>query len=229
MKKLALIFMFISAVSFAQKPITTKLGDFDAIKVYNGLTVELIKASTAKIVITGEKADDVSVKNSDGLLKIRLSFPDSFTAEGVKIVLYYTKNIQILDVNEGANIIANEPIKQQLLEVKTQEGGKINLKVDVKYLTVKSVSGGIIKLNGTAQNQTVEVTTGGVYEAFDLESEKIAVTAASGGNVEVNATEVLDAKVRFGGTIYYIGTPDVLKTKKIIGGTIKQVNDNSNN
>ena len=36
--------------------------------------------------------------------------------------------------------------------------------------------------------------------------------------------EVLDAKVRFGGTIHYKGTPEVLKTKKIIGGTIKAVN-----
>lgn len=224
MKKIALVFMFISALSFAQKPIITNLGDFDAIKIYNGLTVELKKASKAKIEITGSQAEDVSVKNSDGLLKIRLSFPDSFTAEDVKIVLYYTKNIQILDVNEGATIIANEAIKQQLLEVKTQEGAKINLNVDVKYLTVKAVSGGIIKLKGTAQNQTVEVTTGGVYEAFDLISEQIAVTAASGGNVQVNASEVLDAKVRFGGTIYYKGTPEVLKTKKIIGGTIKEAN-----
>jgi len=34
---------------------------------------------------------------------------------------------------------------------------------------------------------------------------------------------LLDAKVRFGGTVFYKGKPKDIKTKKIIGGTIKSV------
>ena len=224
MKKLTLFFILFSVTLFAQEPITTKLGDFNTVKVYNGLTVELKKSSSSKIEVSGSQAQDVSVINSDGILKIRLKFPDSFIAEDVKIILFYAQDIAVLDANEGASIVSNETIKQQHLEVRTQEGAKIKLEIDTKYLSVKSVSGGIISLTGLTESQTVEANTGGIYSAYGLQSKQAVVTSASGANVEVNASELLDANVRFGGSIYYKGTPEVLKTKITIGGTIKDKN-----
>ena len=224
MKKITLLLILISTIGMSQETITTKLGDFHTLKVFNGLTVELQKAATSKVVITGSQSEDVSIKNADGVLKIRLHFPDSFTAEDVKIVMYYSKDIDVLDANEGGEIFSNETLKQQHLEVKTQEGAKINLAVNTKHLTVKSVSGGIIELTGVTENQTVEATTGGIYEAFEMQSKQAIVTAASGANVEISISEILDAKVRFGGNIYYKGTPEVLKTKKVIGGKIVDKN-----
>ena len=224
MKKLTLLFVFISVLGFSQEKITTKLGDFNTLKVFNGLTVELQKGETSKVEITGSQSKDVTIKNSGGVLKIRLQFPESFVAEDVRIVLFYSDIISVLDANEGATILSEDARKQQLLEVKVQEGAKINIPVNTKYLTVKAVSGGIIELMGETQNQNVEATTGGIYEGYNLESKQTIVTAASGARAEVNASEILDAKVRFGGTIHYKGTPEVLKTKKIIGGTIKDRN-----
>jgi len=224
MKKLALLLILFSVTLFAQEPITTRLGDFNTVKVFNGLSVELQKSSSSKIEISGSQAEDVSVINSDGILKIRLKFPESFIAEDVMIVLYFANDIAVLDANEGASIISDEAIKQQQLEVKTQEGAKIKLEIDTKYLTVKSVSGGIISLAGITESQTVEATTGGIYSAYGLQSKKANVTSASGANVEVKASELLDANVRFGGSIYYKGTPEILKTKIMIGGTIKDKN-----
>ncbi|WP_372800347.1 head GIN domain-containing protein [Lutibacter sp.] len=224
MKKITLLLILISTLGMSQETITTKLGDFHTLKVFNGLTVELKKAATSKVVISGSQSEDVSIKNADGVLKIRLHFPDSFTAEDVKIVLFYSKDIDALDANEGGKIFSDETLKQQHLEVRTQEGAKINLAVNTKHLTVKSVSGGIIELTGVTENQTVEATTGGIYEAFEMQSKQAIVTAASGANVEVSTSEILDAKVRFGGNIYYKGTPEVLKTKKVIGGKIVDKN-----
>lgn len=224
MKKLTLFFMLFYAIVFAQEPITTKLGDFNTVKVYNGLTVELQKSTSSKIEISGSQAKDVSVTNSNGTLKIRLKFPKGFVAENIKIVLYYDKDILVLDANEGASIISEETIKQQHLEVRTQEGAKIDLEIDIKYLMVKSVSGGLIYLSGEAENQTIEATTGGFYSGFELQSKQAIVMSSSGATVEVKASELLDASVRFGGSIYYKGTPEVLKTKITIGGTIKDKN-----
>jgi len=224
MKKLALLLTLTCSILFAQEPITKKIGDFNTLKVYNGLTVELVKSSKSKIEISGKKADDVSIKNSNGILKIRLKFPEGITSEDVNIKLYYNSMINVLDANEGAKIYSERVIKQQHLEVKVQEGGFINMPINTKYLVIKSVTGGAITLTGSTQNQTIEATTGGIYEGFDLQSKQAIVTAASGARVEVKISEVLDAKVRFGGTIFYKGTPEVLKTKKIIGGTIKNKN-----
>jgi hypothetical protein len=224
MKKLALLLTLTCSIVFAQETITKNLGDFNTLKVYNGLTVEIEKSSTSKIEISGKKAEDVTVKNSNGILKVRLKFPEGFTSEDVRIKLYYSNTMDVLDANEGGKISSEEVLKQQHLEVKVQEGAFINVPIDTKYLVVKAVSGGAISLTGSTQNQTIEATTGGIYEAFDLQSKQTTVTAASGARVEVKTSEILDAKVRFGGTIYYKGTPEVLKTKKIIGGTIKNKN-----
>jgi hypothetical protein len=224
MKKLAVLLTLTCSIIFAQEPITKNIGDFNTLKVFNGLTVELVKSSTSKIEITGKKAADVTVKNSNGILKIRLKFPEGFTSEDVRIKLYYNNRIDVLDANEGGKIFSDEVIKQQHLEVKTQEGALISIPIDTKYLVIKAVTGGAISLTGATQNQTIEATTGGIYEAFDLQSKQTTVIAASGARVEVKTSEILDAKVRFGGTVYYKGTPEVLKTKKIIGGTIKNKN-----
>jgi hypothetical protein len=223
MKKLALLLFLTSSIVFAQETISKNVGDFSTLKVFNGLTVEIQKSNKSKIEISGSQSDEVTVKNSNGILKIRLKFPESFTAEDVRIVLFYDSSIAVLDANEGAVIFSKKKIKQQHLEVKVQEGARINVAVGTKHLVVKAVSGGIIKLEGTTQNQNVDVNTGGIYEAYELESKQTIVTAATGGIVKVYATEVLDAKVRFGGTIYYKGSPEVLKTKKIIGGSIKAI------
>jgi hypothetical protein len=224
MRKLALLLILFSTTLFAQEPITTKLGDFNTVKVFNGLSVELQKSSSSKIEISGSQAKDVTVTNADGTLKIRLKFPESFIAEDVEIVLYYVNDIAVLDANEGAAIVSEEVIKQQHLEVRAQEGAKIKLEIETKYLSVKSVTGGIITLYGVTESQTIEATTGGIYSAYGLQSKQAIVTSSSGANVEVNTSELLDANVRFGGSIYYKGAPEVLKTKVMLGGTIKDKN-----
>ncbi|MGV6846353.1 MAG: head GIN domain-containing protein [Lutibacter sp.] len=224
MKKIIYLLVLATTITYAQNPIEKKLGDFSTLKVFNGLTVVLHQSSAASIKITGKKADEVSVKNSNGILKLRLKFPESFNADDVAITVNYVNEIPVLDANEGSTIKSDETLNQQHLEVKVQEGAKIKVPVEVKYLVVKAVSGGIIKLSGATQNQTIEATTGAIYKAFDLQSKQTTVLAASGARVDVKTSEVLDAKVRFGGTINYKGTPEVLKTKKIIGGTIRNKN-----
>lgn len=221
MKKLTFILFLTCSVLFGQEAITKKLGDFSTLKIYSGLTVEIQKANTSEVVITGKKADQVSIKNKNGVLKISLGFPDGFKYEDVKVMLYYSDDIAILDANEGSYIISGERISQQHLELKTQEGANIDLVLDVKYLTIKSVSGGIIETLGTTQNQTIEANTGGIYKGFELKSVQTTASSSSGAVVDVNVSEMLDAKVNFGGSIYYIGNPEELKTKKMIGGVIK--------
>ena len=220
MKKLVMVLLLSCSVSWGQESIKKDLGDFNTLKVYNGLEIELQKSSNSRIEIVGEQAEDVVVVNSDGILKIRLRIPDSFVPEDVRIVLFYNDDIGVLDANEGGKITSEKRISQQHLEVKVQEGAFIDLDIKVKHLVVKSVTGGIIELMGQAENQTVEANTGGVYSAYNLKSEQVNVTAASGARVEVQSNEILDAKVRFGGTIHYKGNPEVLRTKKIIGGKI---------
>lgn len=221
MKKLALLLLFTSSFVFSQETIETKLGDFNTLKIFSKLNVELIKSDVAKVVITGSNPDQVSVKTKDETLKFSLKLVEGVRFDDVTIKLYYKNDLVTLDANEGAIIFSDEVIKQQHLELKTQEGAQINAILDVKYLTVKAVSGGIVAVNGSVQSQTIDANTGGIYEGFGVASTQATASASAGATIEVNVTEMLDAKANLGGTIYYKGNPEELKTKKVIGGKIQ--------
>ncbi|MFD2529798.1 head GIN domain-containing protein [Polaribacter marinaquae] len=229
MKNLILVCAFIVGLStYAQNTIKQDLGDFNTLKVYNGIELELIKASNQKIEITGEKANLVKIKNVNNTLKLSLPFslkPSDNSAEGkILIKLYYNKNIDLIDVNEGATITSKD-FNQDKVSLNAQERGFINLTTKTKYLSIRATSGGIIKVSGASKNQEVDLDLYGIYHGFNLKSTGNSnVKAGTGAKAEINAGETLNAKVSFGGTIFYKGNPEVVKDKKVIGGIIEKRN-----
>lgn len=227
MKKLIFIGVLIISMSLtSQTKISKNLGDFSILKVYNGIELELIKSNEQRLEITGNKSEIVKIKNVNNTLKISLPFslkPKKNAANGeVLVKLYYSNTINIVDANEGATITGKE-IEQDQLEVNVQERALINLVVKVKHLEVRASSGGIIKLSGTTKNQNVNVDLYGIYNGFNVVNENnTTVKAGTGAKAEVFAGEILNAKVSFGGSIFYKGNPEVIKDKKVIGGIIQK-------
>ncbi|TXD49977.1 head GIN domain-containing protein [Polaribacter sp. IC073] len=229
MKKISFICaLIVSITTFAQTTINQNLGDFTTLKVYNGIEVELIKSADQKLEITGDKSEMVKIKNVNNTLKLSLPFslkPANNSAEGeVFIKVYYNKNINIIDVNEGATLTSKD-FNQDKVELNAQERGFINLTTKTNHLTIIAISGGIIKVSGTAKNQEVDVDLYGIYHGFNLEAAgNSSVKSGTGAKAEVTAGQTLNAKVSFGGTIFYKGNPEVVKDKKVIGGIIEKRN-----
>ena len=221
--------LFISLTITAQTTVTKSLGDFNIIKVYNGIEVELIKSTEQRIEISGDKSEKVKIKNVNNTLKLSLPFslkPKENIAEGeIKIKLYYSKNINIIDANQGTTITAKD-FNQDNVELNAQERAFINITTITKHLTIRASSGGIIKVSGTAKNQEVDVDLYGIYHGFNLTSiGNSTIKAGTGARAEVTAGEALNAKVSFGGAIFYKGNPKVVKDKKVIGGIIEKRNE----
>ena len=228
-KKIFICALFINLIITAQTTVTKSLGDFNIIKVYNGIEVELIKSTEQRIEISGDKSGKVKIKNVNNTLKLSLPFslrPSENIADGeVKIKLFYSKNINIIDANQGTTITAKD-FNQDNVELNAQERAFINITTTTKYLTIRATSGGIIKVSGTAKNQEVDVDLYGVYHGFNLSAiGNSTVKAGTGARAEVMAGEALNAKVSFGGAIFYKGNPKVVKDKKVIGGIIEKRNE----
>lgn len=220
MKKLLILFLLSSSIAFSQQRISKNIGNFNKLKVFSGLRVKLIKSDDFKIEIKGNNSEDVVFKNTNGLLKLSVTLPNAFDQDQTLVRLYYSGDIGLIDANEGSVITSDDKIKQEFLEIRTQEGAKIELRIKTLNLKVKTVTGGIIHLSGKAMNQTVIANTGGVYEGFDLNSNHAIVTAATGGEAEISASDLLDAKVKFQGYVIYKEKPKKLKKKKLLGGKI---------
>lgn len=221
MKKILFILLFSSSLySTAQEEKTLTTGDFRELKMFDGISAELIRSDENKVVVFGEDLAEVTLVNKNGKLKIRMDINRVFDGYKTFVKVYHTNVITLLDANENSYISTSEPLKQIDLELKAQEGGVINLTTDVQRLKVKSVTGGKIEVNGSAKNQDINVNTGGQYEADGLITEQTIVRVNAGGRAYVNASEYVEARVRAGGTIRIYGAPKVIDKQTFLGGRI---------
>src|SRR5690606_18625815 len=196
MKRLFTIFtLILASTAMAQNPIEKSIGDFKELKVYDLIEVELIKSDMNKVVITGNDAKSVLINNKNGTLKIKMELAKVFDGNNTKVKLYYT-TIDVIDANEGSNIHSKDEIKQFDIDLKAQEGGKINVNVNVNYLSVKAVTGGIVEATGTAKKETIAILTGGVFKGEKLQSEAADVSINAAGEASVKASKVVDVKIR---------------------------------
>ena len=221
MKKITLLLILLTTITFAQDKRTLELGEFHSIKVFTGLKIQLIQSSEQKIEIQGKNQRNIIIKNKNGNLKIYLKLTESFRKYDFDIKLYTNRNIDVIDVNEGAGVFSDDTFSQLKIILKAQEGAFIQLPLDVKYLTAKIVTGSNIQTSGKAKSQDIRVGQGGVYDAYTLKTEQTKIIVATGGNAEIAVTDVLDASVRLGGNVHYKGNPDVKKSRKFLGGVIK--------
>jgi len=205
---------------YAQGTVTKEVGDFNIVKVFDLIEVNLIQSDEQKVIITGRDAHEVKVINSDGKLKIRMELDKRFSGDDTFVQVYF-KKLDIIDGNEGAEIIVNELLEQDVIELKTQEGARIRAGLKVDEVNLKAVTGGVLEVSGTAQSQNITVNTGGIYEGRTLETERAKVFVQAGGEVEVHASQKIDIKVRAGGDVYVYGDPQDVSQSKIFGGRIK--------
>lgn len=222
MKRIILaVFVLLTQFNYSQT--TINLGDFDEIKVFDQLNVTLVPSTENKMVITGTNQGNVETVNKNGLLKIRIYLTEIFKDnKDIKVALYF-KELQSIDANEGSIVSCEETFKQIAMDFSAQEGARIEVIIDVEKTSVEAFSGGIINLSGNAVNQKVSINTGGVLEAKDLVTSQTTITISAGGNAEINATTLVDAKVNAGGTIHIYGKPKQIKQQELAGGKITEM------
>lgn len=219
MKKNLFFVLFLSlSFCFAQN-INKNLGDFNQLKVYDGLSVRLIESNENKAVISGKYADKVVTVVKNDLLKIKLNIEKYHAGKDVHVDLYY-KKIYLIDANEGAFIKSEGTISSIDLDVNAQEGAEIDIAVKTKRLNVRSISGANISISGTTNNQEVTANTGANYNGKALKSNQTGASVSSGATVKIYAKEVAKATAKAGGTIRVYGNPEMIDQKKILGGSI---------
>ena len=200
-----------------------KLEPFKELKGFDGLSINLIKSTENKAIISGENTNSVAIVNVDGVLKIRMQIGKIFSGYKTFVNLYYSDKILVIDVNEDARIVTEEIIRQDVLELKAQEGGELIVNAEVEQMLIKSVSGGVIKTTGSSNLQDVQINTGGVYEGKTFITNFSTINVNAGSRAEINAKDYVKATVKAGGEVLVYGNPKKLEEKTVFGGTIKRM------
>ena len=220
MKKIALIILvLVNNLCFSQ--VQKELGDFNSINVFDRISVQLIPSDENKIEISGSRANDVEIVNKNGTLKIRMTLRKLLDGEDVSAKLYF-KEIQEINASEGSYVICDEAFNQTSVAINAIEGSEIRLNLDVKKATLRAVTGGILKIKGSATNSEVSIGTGGILQGNQLITDQTTVKITTGGEAQIYATELVDAKVRAGGEVMIFGKPKQINKKITLGGSVEE-------
>ena len=209
----------IAGTAFPQDIVDKEVGDFREIKVYDLIAVNLIKSDQNKIYIKGENVYDIKWSNKDGTLKLKMQLEKKFSGEKTLIEVHY-KQLDVVDSNEGANIVFNEMIEQDEIELRSQEGGTIRAGLNVDYAKIKAITGGAVEAFGMAKKQSIRVNTGGMFRGQEFKTERCDVTLSAGGEVEIHASSRADIDITAGGDVYVYGNPEVVEKSTFGGGRI---------
>lgn len=220
MKKLVALFLVLVTLSaYSQDIIDKEVGEFNEIKVYDLIEVNLIQADENRIFIKGENVYDIKWSNKEGTLKLKMQLEKKFSGEKTLIEVYY-RNLDVVDSNEGAKIVFNEMIEQDEIELRAQEGGKIKAGIDVDFAKIKAVTGGVVEASGLAKKQTINLNTGGIFRGQELKTERSSVKISAGGEAELHASSKVEIEVTAGGDVYVYGNPAQVDKKTFAGGRI---------
>lgn len=220
---LVVVLLFTTHMKAQEEKVTIDLERFTEVKGFDGLSINLIKSDSNKAVVTGANTNKVAVVNKNGVLKLRMQIDKIFSGYRTFVDLYYTEKLIIIDVNEDARITAQETIKQDVLELKAQEGGELDIRVEVEQLLVKTVTGGVVKTAGTSELQDIMINTGGVYEGKDLKTKFSTVNVNAGSRAEIYAFDYVKATVKAGGEVLVYGDPAKMDEKTVFGGKVTRM------
>ncbi|AWX44501.1 hypothetical protein HME9304_01503 [Flagellimonas maritima] len=221
--KILLVFLSFQGLHSQNEKITQELKNFTEVKGFDGLSINLIKSDANRAVITGANTKKVAIVNNAGVLKLRMEIDKIFSGYRTFIDLYHTDEIKIIDVNEDARISSEDPVIQDILELKAQEGGELVINCQTEQLLIKAVTGGKITTIGFSDNQDVIINTGGVYNGKGYKTKFTTISVNAGGNASVYATEYVQANVKAGGEVLVYGNPEKMDEKTVFGGKIKRM------
>ncbi len=217
-----LIATLISLNAAAQQSVEKSVNEFSTLKTFDLIEVNLIPSSENKVVISGTNPEDVSIVQTGKTLKIRMTLKKLFKGSDIEVNVFYT-NIEVIDANEGSIITANNLIKQDKLELRTQEGATIDAHIEVDYLKIRAVTGGIIETRGEANTQDISIYTGGIYNGESLNTKTTTVSINAAGEANVRASQTVDARIRAGGNVYVYGNPKTITENIALGGNLKRM------
>ena len=172
-----LIFLLFPIFSYSQ---AVKIGEFNKVKVYDGIRVTIIPSESDSLLIEGKNKEHVSIKLKNGSLQIRMDIKKMFSGFNTTVALFNSSPIEEIDANQGSFISCQDVLFQPSITLKAQEGAEIEAILDVQKVTTKIISGGIINIKGSAVTQNHKVSAGGVLEASTLESEQVVIKVAAG-------------------------------------------------
>jgi hypothetical protein len=215
------ILLIIQITVSAQEYIVPVENNFEAVKVAGNIHLQLVASDSSQLVFEGDRVPDkLDIEwAEDGLT---LKTPIEFGSEPAITLKLYYRTLSELEVRRSAVVQSADILKTKILSVRAETGGKIELEIATDSISARVNQGADIILSGKTRCQLINAYTVGNYLAYELKAQKTWVTAATGAQVKINSTGLLDANATSKAFVGYLGNPEQKVFKYSVGGEISQ-------
>lgn len=195
---------------------------FLGIKVSTGIDLYVTQGSKNKVTVEADENlhDIIITEVEDGVLKV-YSEKSIWKAKARKVHVII-KDLSLLKATSGSDVYGKGTIKTDEISISATSGADIRITVDATSVETSSTSGSDISIAGTTINHASSATSGASIDAYELESQNVLVKATSGADINIYASEKLDAKASSGGDIDFKGNPKSVNKKESSGGDISK-------
>ena len=193
---------------------------FTKIKVSTGLDLYLSQGTKNKVTLEADENlhDIIITEVNDGVLKI-YSEKNIWQAKARKVYLT-VKNLEGLTATSGSDVYTEDVLKVETIKVSATSGADIRIALDADTVETSATSGSDIRISGTANNHTSRANSGASIEAYKLISKNATVNVSSGADINIYASESINAKASSGGDIDFKGNPREINKKSSSGGSV---------
>ena len=233
------------AVKEGTGPVISKSfdGNFDEIKVVQGINATVVKSDQEKVSISAPNdiIDELLVENNGGRLYIHFKPNIQIRSNQFKVTIY-AKDFNKLEANSSGRIEIKDQFTQDRTDIKATSSGSINgfLEANTMNIDVSSSgtfsgriwandligevsSSGDIKVKGKVKNATVSASSSGDFNAPELVVENANFKASSSGSIAAGVSHELRGAASSSGDIIINrkGNINVIESKESSSGRVK--------
>ncbi|WP_405605731.1 head GIN domain-containing protein [Polaribacter sp. Asnod1-A03] len=194
--------------------------DFSAIKINNGLDLYISQGSKNKIIVEADEnlQEIIKTEVNNGVLKIYAE--KNIWRSKARKVYVTVKDLESISATSGAEVYTEDTLKLDNLIVGATSGADVEISVDVNTIETSATSGADIEVSGIANNHISSATSGASIEAYKLRSKNATARVTSGADINLFASETIDAKATSGGDIDFKGNPKKVDKTSSSGGSV---------
>lgn len=207
----------------AQEKIYRPTG-FSGVDVSTKIKARLIASDENKVVVTGDKIDNIVVKEDKGRLVIRFKSTKGIGADPAPVAIYYKSPLTYIGASGDSEIEAESVLKGGNIRIDAGKGAFVKASVTADTLRASIAAGGQIQTQGDVKALDVSIKTGGQFNGYELVADDAEVNITAGGTAYVYATKNTKARVGMGGKVYCKG-PAKVDGRTTMGGTVIMAED----
>jgi hypothetical protein len=209
---------------FGQENNQTIESPFEQLKVVGNIRLILVPSSEQRLEFeAGQDLEGLTMESKEGALLLKTK-SDLKKEPPLKGKLFY-RALTHIEVTKGAHVQSTDTLKTEILSLKAETGGKAELRLLTDSVSARINQGADVILYGKTRAQSVKAYTWGNYLSYDLDAVNTFVKAATGAQVKVNASGLLDSNATSKAMVGYWGEPEQKKVKTSMGGDVIQLSD----